>query len=276
MRKIRIELIDEPESPIRASIDEDSIRELAFSMQKLGQLQPIGVKKKGSRYEVVFGHRRLLAARMLGWREIRAEILDEEDLHKGGASAEVAKLVENTQRENLTPVEEAYALNELRETLKIDSVAELCRITGKSATWIRQRIEILEFPEEIQAALHSGAISYGVARELSRIKDQEMRQNYLAAAIQSGCTAAMAEVWVNAALLALEGIARSKDLEQVKQELTEQEDRGMKQMYTCFICRQPRTWQRVNLVVVCGSCQEEIIQWGGSQKSQKTTPSSRE
>jgi ParB family chromosome partitioning protein len=252
--KIKLSQIREPERAIRAMIDEDSIRELALSMQKLGQLQPIGVKRVGKdEYEIVFGHRRYLAAKFLGWKEIRAEIVSDE-----GSFSEAAKLVENTQREQLTPVEEAYALAELQRQLG-GSTNELARVTGKSTTWIRSRLEILEWPEEIQAAVHADLISIGVARQLARLHDPNIRTHYLEAAIRSGCTESMAEVWVNAAIAAEQGIAAAKSLEQVQSEMEEMA-RGMEQRYRCYCCREEFSWRRVNLVVMCGNCQDRIAE----------------
>ncbi|MEM4413212.1 MAG: ParB/RepB/Spo0J family partition protein [Candidatus Caldarchaeum sp.] len=253
--KLSMDVIREPGQPIRAQIDPDAIRDLAMSMDRLGQLQPIGVKPLADgTFEIVFGHRRYLAAKYLGWRTIRAEIV-----HQDTKTAEAAKLVENTQRENLSPVEEAYALVELQRQLGDVGVNDLAMITGKSAGWVRQRLELLEFPEELQAAIHAGLIPTTVARQIARIPDHDTMRHYLNAAIESGCTAAMAEVWVNAALLAQQGIAQAKSLEQVQQEFQQREEAGMDQKYNCFLCRQPKSWRRVNLLVVCGDCQERII-----------------
>lgn len=248
-----MDLIDEPEEPLRASINEDSIRELAFSMKELGQLQPIGVRPKGNgRYEIIYGHRRFLAAQWLGWKHIKAEVLSESE-----SQSHAARLVENTQRENLSPIEEAYALRQLQERLGETSIRELCQVTGKSPGWVRQRLEMLNWPEDVQAAVHIGAISIGVAEQIARISSDDTRRHYLQAAIESGCSTTMAEIWVNAALLAEQGIAEAKRLEDVQREVESQAP-GMQQLYTCFICRHQKNWRQVNLLVICGHCQEEI------------------
>lgn len=99
-----------PKYDLRASQDEDQLDELAASMRDHGQLQAIGVKPgEIGGYEVVFGARRTRAATLLGWDAIEGNLVDD----RGNNSANASKLIENVQRLNLTPMEEAYGLADL-------------------------------------------------------------------------------------------------------------------------------------------------------------------
>jgi len=275
---MRIELrhIDLPVKDLRATIDEESLDELADSLRDRGQKQAICVRpirpsnnghaihvdprqdfdgfiESGGRFEVVYGARRYRAANLIGWSEINAEIAESDSDIDTAAD----KLIENVQRQDLTAIEEAYGLLELIGDGEAD-VRKLQRQTGKSRSWILTRLDLVAMPEDMQGALQAGVISIGVARELSLIDNAEIREQYTRHAVENGCTAELARIWVSqshaaaGALVAIDELATREDLHGPKPGTVDQH-------YDCFICQQTNSWRRINTLVICAPCQEVIL-----------------
>lgn len=156
----------------RQNFDENSISELAQSIKENGLAQPIIVTKIDSdKYEIVAGERRFRACRMLGWTEIDAivknELTDDKKLK--------IALIENIQREDLNPVEKAYAYKKLMDMgMSQSEVAQTC---GKSKSAISNTLRILELDEEIINSIKNGEITEGHARALLQIPDLKERKN---------------------------------------------------------------------------------------------------
>lgn len=251
--KIKLNLIDLPTSDLRASIDEDALDELADSLRESGQLQPIGVsQKEDGRFEVIFGARRTRAANLLGWSEIEATIRTTTERENTRAD----KLIENVQRQDLTPIEEAYGLIELIGDGETD-VRKLQRQTGKSRAWILTRLHLVEMPEDLQGAVQAGVIGLGVAKALATIENAEIREQYTRHAAENGCTEDQATIWASQAKFAEQGIMAMDALDRRNDELRD-EPQIVDQQYSCFICRVENSWRRVNTLVICGTCQEAV------------------
>lgn len=252
--KIELHLVDLPERDLRAHVDEEALDELAASLRDHGQLQPIGVKiTDNDRYEVVFGARRTRAATLLGWYEIDAVLVEDNDRVNSSA----AKLIENVQRQDLTPVEESHGLVDLIGDGEID-LRVLQRQTGKSRDWLRTRLDILLMPDDIQATLQTGKISIAVAREFSKIENADIRKQYLSAAIENGCTAELARIWASQAKFSESGMLSADEFKQSQLD-TKPEPQIVDQRYLCFICKENHSWRRISFHSVCGGCQEAIV-----------------
>lgn len=252
--KIELHMLDLPERDLRAHVDEDALDELAASFRDHGQLQPIGVKiNDNDRFEVVYGARRTRAANLLGWYEIDAVLVDD----NGHVSAAAAKLIENVQRQDLTPVEESHGLVDLIGEGEID-LRTLQRQTGKSRDWLKTRLDILVMPDDIQATLQAGKISIAVAREFSKIENGEIRKQYLTAAIENGCTAELARAWANQAKFSESGMLSAEEFKQSQLD-NKPEPQVVDQKYPCFICKEIHSWRRISFHSVCGNCQEAIV-----------------
>lgn len=153
----------------RRTFDADTISMLAESIKEVGLLQPITVRKRGTDYELIAGERRLRACQTLGHKKIRAIIVDADE--KMGA--ELA-LIENLQREDLNPVDEAMAYKMLVE--KHDVTHEiLSTLVGKSRAHITNMIRLLSLHERELMALSNGKISVGHAKVLLSIKNPALR-----------------------------------------------------------------------------------------------------
>lgn len=174
--------IIEPPAPLRGSIDPEKLRELAASLKEHGQLQAVVLVRDGENWRLVAGHRRYLAAKLLGWETLEAKLLP-----AGRTPWELVALAENTQREDLTPVEEARVLYTLVHDQSRD-VDETASRFGKSRAWVDARLDLCSYPEDLLDAVHARTISLGVARELSRVTDDGYRGFLLYHAVEGGAT----------------------------------------------------------------------------------------
>ncbi len=166
---VKIRLIEANSGQPRKMFDEEALAELAESIKKYGVLQPILVKKVDEHYEIVAGERRWRAAKLAGLKEMPVIIRDytEQEI------AEIA-LIENLQREDLNPIEEARAYQTLIQTynLKQDEIAEC---VSKSRTVITNALRLLKLSEKIQMMLIEGLISTGHAKVLLSLDNEEQQ-----------------------------------------------------------------------------------------------------
>lgn len=157
-----------PDQP-RNQFDEDSLQELADSIKQFGILQPILVNKKGEFYEIIAGERRWRAAKLAGLEKVPVVIRD----FKANEAVEIA-LIENIQREDLSPIEEAMAYKRLMEEfqLKQDQVAAK---VSKSRAAITNSLRLLKLDLRVQKMLEEEMISTGHARALLAIENGDQQ-----------------------------------------------------------------------------------------------------
>ncbi len=153
----------------RKSFDKEKMEELKGSIKKHGIIQPVVVRKMANGFEVVAGERRLKAAKEIGLKKIPAIIRS----INNEKSLEIA-LVENIQREDLNPVEQANAFKRLIDEFKLTQ-QELAEATGKSRALVTNTIRLLKLNPEIQKNVAEGKISFGHAKLLLSIEDEEMQ-----------------------------------------------------------------------------------------------------
>ena len=186
---ISLELIDDPRLAIRTRVDDSRFDELCSSIRALGVLQPILIKHVKGRYEVIAGHRRVLAARAVGLPTIPAIVCDVDD-----AGAEVIKLHENFCREDVNIVDEAIFLEGIMAKCKL-TIPELAEKIGRSETYIRDRLEMKNWDDEVLEAVWRGDISASAAGWLNKISNEIVRRDWLSIAIRGGITASQAQHW---------------------------------------------------------------------------------
>lgn len=155
----------------RRHFEEDSLLELADSIKQFGVLQPLIVQKRNDYYEIIAGERRWRAAKMAGIKEIPVIIKE----YTKREAVEIA-LIENIQRENLNPIEEAMAFKRLLTefSLKQDEVAER---VSKSRTTVTNSMRLLKLDERVQQMIVDDMISTGHARTLLAIENHEEQYN---------------------------------------------------------------------------------------------------
>lgn len=161
---LKIDAIKDSHLQPRIHYNKEKLDELVASIKEKGVLQPILVREKNSQYEVIAGERRLKAARLLGMREIPAIIKSVSD-----KEALVIALVENIQREELNPIEEAQAFKKLIEEFQFTQ-EEVAVSVGKDRSTISNTLRLLKLPLEIQKAVSEEKISMGHARALINLE----------------------------------------------------------------------------------------------------------
>ena len=154
----------------RKNFDKEKMEELKGSIKKHGIIQPIVVRKIANGHEIVAGERRLKAAKEIGLKKIPAIIKS----INNEKSLEIA-LVENIQREDLNPVEQANAFKRLIDEFKLTQ-QELAEATGKSRALVTNTIRLLKLNPEIQKNISEGKISFGHAKLLLSIEDEEVQR----------------------------------------------------------------------------------------------------
>ncbi len=165
--KISINDIEPNRGQPRTFFDEESLEELADSISQYGIIEPLVVQKKGKRYEIIAGERRFRAARKAGLKEVPVVIRDFAD-----ADVFVIALLENIQRKDLNPIEEAMAYQRLIEehNLKQEDVAKKL---SKKRTTIANSMRLLKLSKEVKEMLIAGSISEGHGRALLAVTDEK-------------------------------------------------------------------------------------------------------
>ncbi len=171
----------------RQHFSEDKLEELANSIKKNGVIQPIAVRPNKSisgKYEIVAGERRWIAAQRAGLHEIPVRILDLSDVE----SLEVA-IVENIQRDDLNPIEEARGYKRLSDEFKYDHES-ISKLMSKSRSHISNTLRLLSLPKDVIAMLEEGSLTSGQARPLiglgnaSSIAEEIVSKNYSARKVE--------------------------------------------------------------------------------------------
>ncbi|MCI8790573.1 MAG: ParB/RepB/Spo0J family partition protein [Lachnospiraceae bacterium] len=164
---VKITLVEPNRKQPRKNFDEDSLQELSDSIKQVGLIQPILVQDRKDHYEIIAGERRWRAAKMAGLKEVPVII-------RNYSEQEIMEisLIENIQREDLNPIEEAQAYKRLLEefNLKQDEVAER---VSKSRTAVTNSMRLLKLGEKVQQMVIDEMISTGHARALLAVEDQE-------------------------------------------------------------------------------------------------------
>lgn len=178
--RVPIRQIDTNLEQPRKDFDEDALRELADSIRVHGIVQPLIVVRKGERYTIVAGERRFRAARMAGLTELPVLVADYDDrqIH------EVA-LIENIQRQDLNPIEEAAAIRFLMEQHDLTQEEVSGRI-GRSRPAVANTLRLLQLPEETIELVRRGELTAGHGRALAGIRDKKLLKSITAETLRMG------------------------------------------------------------------------------------------
>ena len=157
----------------RKNFDDDSLEELANSIKADGVIQPIVVRKVEDKYEIIAGERRFRASKLAGLEKVPVVVKNVSD-----RKARELALVENIQREDLNPIEEAISLKTLMEEYKLTQ-QELSDIIGKSRSYIANNLRLLNLSDYIKEYLIRGELSPSQGRTLLSLETEEERKKYL-------------------------------------------------------------------------------------------------
>ncbi len=190
-RKLEIKDIDPPGDVTRMEITDHDILELANSIAEQGLLQPILVNKSGDRFEIVAGHRRLLAHKQLKLNRIMCKVVDIDP-----ETVALQRAMENLQRKNLTAFEEGVIYVNLNSAHGL-SIDEIAKRSGLSAGVVRRRMDILAMPDNLQRAVHEKKVNATVAEELMLCGDLGHRDYLIQMAADHGVTRDVVRLWVS-------------------------------------------------------------------------------
>ncbi len=167
--EVDVDRIFDPVFQPRRRIDLDKLKELADSIAEIGIIEPLIVRPVEGGYQLICGERRLRAAKMVGLKKVPVISRDVSD----EVATEIA-IVENIQRENLSPIEEATGYKKLKEEGYTDE--EIAKKVGKSRAAITNTMRLLKLDQDIQDAIHEGKISEGHGRALLAIDSPSLRR----------------------------------------------------------------------------------------------------
>ncbi|MDL2235541.1 ParB/RepB/Spo0J family partition protein [Christensenellaceae bacterium OttesenSCG-928-L17] len=201
LQELNIEdIIPNPAQP-RKTFDQNRLEELAGSLKQHGMVQPIVVRREKNHYTIITGERRYRAAKLAGLVSVPAVVREYEDAE----ILEIA-LIENIQRENLNPVEEAAAISFLMQQHDFTQEEVAARLS-KSRPAVANALRLLSLPEGVKSLLRSGELSAGHGRALSALNDPATQERLAKQAVQSGCS-----------VRAMEQIVKSVQGERVEKE----------------------------------------------------------
>ncbi len=259
--KIPIDLIDEPEQPHRLDMDTQALEELSASIKLEGLHQPISVwEHTEGRYEIIAGHRRYAACRMIGLTEIECMIRS-----AGVANAVVERFSENLQREQITPMEEAIAITNYMNASKL-GVGDVARQLSKTETWVHTRILLMAIPDALKAELHNGRIAIASAIALSRVTDEQHRDYLTRYAIEGGASATVIREWVNAWLIHVESGTTSP----APAPDWRPGDAVIVIQIPCALCGVPHDHRELAIIRVCHPCLNDIADVRESRRGSAT------
>lgn len=193
VQSITLSTISPNKNQPRKQFEEQALTELAESIKEHGVLQPIIVSPDGSQYEIIAGERRWRAAKIAKLKTIPAIVREKAAMQR----LEIA-LIENVQRVDLSPLEQAQSIVYLHDQFNL-SYASIAKKLGKATPTINNLVRLLQLPAEARDALQKRMISEGHARAVLALKDKpEAQQQLLALIIKQGWSVRQAEQFVNA------------------------------------------------------------------------------
>ena len=221
---IRLSDIEPRHDQPRKTFDRESLEALADSIATYGVLQPIIVRENTDvpgTYEIIAGERRWRAAKMAGLTEIPAVVFDGDDLK----AAQVA-LIENIQREDLNPVEEALGYNALIERFSLTQ-DQVAKQVGKSRSAVANMLRLLDLPDDVLQLLKDGALSSGHARALLGLDDEDRKSELAAKIVEKNMSVREVESAVKRINESVYEEAEEKVHPQIKTHMKELERRAM-------------------------------------------------
>ncbi len=173
------ELRPNPYQP-RSEFDENALAELAASIESSGLLQPVAVRRHEDGYQLIAGERRWRAVQRLGWTKIPAVIREADD-----RTLLTLALVENLQRDDLNPIDEAEGYQQLKTEFGLRT-AEVARLVGKDRSTVANSLRLLKLPASVVEMVRGGSLSAGHARSLLSLSSEQSMARLASAAVTQG------------------------------------------------------------------------------------------
>src|SRR5580765_3711968 len=192
--EVDVDLIDPGSEQPRTRFDEEALERLTVSIKEHGVVQPVLVRRQGSRYELIAGERRWRAAQKAGLTQIPVVVKDVAD----SDLLEIA-LTENVQREDLNPIEEAQAYQKLIERVGLTQEALAARF-GRDRSYITNYLRLLRLPEDVQHLVEEGRLSTGHARTVLGLPHHDQQRRAARHVIEKGLSVRATEALVRKSL----------------------------------------------------------------------------
>jgi len=246
---IPIDKIIPPDFDQRFTINLEEDQELAESIEELGILLPLIVKKKNAKYEIVAGNRRFRAAGKVGLKSIFCLITTKSD-----SDIERIKLHENIKRLPLSHIDQAVTFLHIIETFNMseNSVASL---VGKSISYVCQHLTLLKSDPDLVDAVKIGSLSFTVARELMYCKDKENLRLFIKYAQDDGASCAVVKNWVSDSNKKPPPAAH----EESDQDETDHEPPSSEPGFLCPSCKEFKTFRFLKILKICSTCEFSIM-----------------
>jgi len=188
--ELTIDQIIEPEIPTRTNINVEKYENLKESIKEVGILEPLLVKQREDRYEIISGHRRYLAGKELGYLSFPCIVLNTDDVQKYAI-----RMHTDLNREDINPADLAEMLVIFVKHLGL-TIPDIAKRLSRSETWVRDHMNVARYPEKLREKLKTEELSFSVAHELSKINDPETLDMYTDMAVVGKITADTAREWV--------------------------------------------------------------------------------
>lgn len=245
---LSLDLIDDPQQPIRATMTDASVEDLVISIKQVGIIEPLVVKPINGRYEVIAGHQRLLACRLAKIPEVPCYVRKATN-----EQTEMLKIHENLYRAEIKPPDEAKHFSYLINKQKMTPI-KIAQLISKSPSYVLDRLEILNYPDFLSEAMTNGDISFTVAREFARFDDLKQMRSAVYYAKRGGMTSEMAHKWVM-------DFKRSLDATSVNEVLTTNGQTGRQEIEhtsVCVYCKKGLRLMEAEVVYMHGVCLDEV------------------
>lgn len=224
LQEIKLKDIKPNPTQPRKHFDEGSIRELSETIKNYGIIQPIVVQRVGDTYAIISGERRYRACQLAGFVKIPAIVKEVDENER----FELA-LIENIQRQDLNPLEEALAYKMLSDTQGL-KITELATKLGKNRTTISNLIRLLQLPDSIQDWIREGKLSEGHARPLLSLADKRKMEQIASMIIEKGWSVRQVEDFVGSILEEKPNSGKSKTTKKKEATIADIEDKLRKKL----------------------------------------------
>lgn len=245
---ISLDLIDDPEQPMRTDMTEASVEDLVLSMKQVGLIEPIVVKRVDGRYEVIAGHRRTFAARIAKIVEVPCTIR-----RANSEQTEMLKIHENLYRADVRPADEAKHFDYLIKKHKL-TPEKIAQLISKAESYVYDRLAILNYPDFLWEAMNDGSINFGVAREFARFGDINQMRRSVYYAKRGGMTTEMARKWV-------QDFKRSKEnntIQSIPPVAGTGENQAVEHTAICVYCKEGLRLLEAQVVYMHEKCLHEV------------------
>jgi ParB family chromosome partitioning protein len=241
---LALDLIDDPETPIRQDLSPESVADLVQSIRQVGLIEPIVVKHVGDRYEVIAGHRRLIASKIADLAKVPTYVVAA-DANK----TELWKMHENLYRTDVKPTDEAEYFKYLIDTHEL-SPTKIAQLINRSESYVSDRLAIFNYAPELRLALDKKQITFSVAREFNRLSDVDKLREYLHYAIINGITHRLAHQWVKD----YERMIAERENPTVAPYQPSTAGAVVEAVSTCVFCHQAIKLSEANVVYIHDAC----------------------